>query len=133
MDKSHLKIAPEIKILITIFMKNLENLDVQDFSSKFCFSMWIILHVRGASYDEFLRSSCSTSYVFFRVQVMLVFVHFFTCSGFCSSSGELQRLLQFIWRNDAVSVVTLATLMTKHLLNSLPRGNLVDGVPRAAS
>ena len=26
-----------------------------------------------------------------------------------------------------------AAMMTKHLLNSLPRGNLVDGVPRAAS
>ena len=54
------------------------------------------------------------------------------CVRVCSFF-DIQRLLQFIWRNAAASVTIRAALMTEHLLSSLPRGNLVDGVPRVTS
>ena len=59
---------------------------------------------------------------------------------------NILRLLPFIWRNAAASAIHLEKSTRRltirdialiridmHLLDSLPRGNLVDGLPRAAS
>ena len=55
---------------------------------------------------------------------------------------DMWQLLQFMGRNAAASAIHLEkccgfsggmSCNDVHLLNSLPRGNLVDGVPRAAS
>ena len=77
-------------------MENFENVEKLYFPSKFCLLQRIILHVKRVRNAEFEENSISTLHVFLRVQVVFVRVHFVRCSNFCSSSGEMQLLLQLI-------------------------------------
>ena len=127
-------------------MKILKIMIFHDFSTKFCIAMRIILRVTRAPDNEFQDSSSSIFACFLSRASCVRVCSFLMYSGFCSSFGAMLRLLQFIWINAAAPEVDFDALMRSyairdavllridmHLLNNLPRGNLVDGLPRAAS
>ena len=82
--------------------------------------LWISV-LRKFEFDFYMCSLrcklCSCVVTFWHAATSAV--HMEKCCDFCSSSGEMLRLLQ--WYGIT------------HLLNSLPRGNSVDCLPRAAS
>ena len=134
--------------MLAIFKRSIDNFSDDDFLKNLIFlkNNWFSTKVLKFDEDHFAREddsrlcilrkfdSCSEIYSFGCKLCSCVFI-FSHAAASAVHLEKPQQLLQFTWKNAAAYAMLCTALLTDqtHLLDSLPRGNLVDGLPRAAS